>query len=234
MNNNEKLLKAIGERHSVRSYEDKRIDDAARGVLQAEIEACNKEGGLHLQLITDEPAAFGGFMAKYGKFSGVQNYIACVGKKASDLEERLGYYGERLVLLAQTLGLNTCWVALTFSKGKSTCVVNSGEKLVCVIALGYGSTQGISHKVKTAEEVSSIEAVAAGEMADAAAPKWFADGVQAALLAPTAMNQQKFKLTLRGDKVAAESTGGFYSKVDLGIVKYHFEIGAGKDSTVWA
>lgn len=227
MKNNEKLLKAIGERHSVRSYEDKRIDDAARHALQAEIEACNKEGGLHLQLITDEPAAFGGFMAKYGKFSGVRNYIACVGKKASDLEERLGYYGERLALLAQTLGLNTCWVALTFSKGKSACVVDSGEKLVCVIALGYGSTQGVSHKVKTAEEVSSVEAATA-------APKWFADGVQAALLAPTAMNQQKFKLTLRGDKVAAESTGGFYSKVDLGIVKYHFEIGAGKDSTVWA
>ncbi|MFR4700307.1 MAG: nitroreductase, partial [Christensenellaceae bacterium] len=33
-------------------------------------------------------------------------------------------------------------------------------------------------------------------------------------------------------KVSARATGGFYSKRDLGIVKYHFEIGAGNFS--WA
>lgn len=130
-----------------------------------------------------------------------------------------------LVLLAQTLGLNSCWVALTFSKGKCTAQVGPGEKLVCVIALGYGATQGVGHKVKGAQEVSS----AAGS-----APQWFADGVEAALLAPTAMNQQKFMLSLDGERVRAEATGGFYSKVDLGIVKYHFELGSGQPHSIWA
>lgn len=224
---NEKILDVIAERHSVRSYTDRPIEAEALAALRAELDACNKEGGLHLQLVTDEPAAFGGFMAKYGKFSGVRNYIACVGKKSADLDERLGYYGERLVLLAQSLGLNTCWVALTFSKGKSACEVAPGEKFVCAISLGYGTTQGVGHKVKGFDEVTA--GVPQGSV-----PEWFMSGVDAALLAPTAMNQQKFKLTLQGDKVKAESTGGFYSKVDLGIVKYHFEVASGKGPEVWA
>lgn len=68
----------------------------------------------------------------------------------------------------------------------------------------------------------------AGAMLD-----WFKKGVEAALLAPTAMNQQKFVFELIGDSVRAKSTGGFYSKMDLGIVKYPFEIGAANHTFCW-
>ena len=61
-----------------------------------------------------------------------------IGKKGPDLDEKCGYYGERLVLKAQQLGLNTCWVAMTYSKVKTAFTVNSGEKLFIVISLGYG------------------------------------------------------------------------------------------------
>lgn len=57
--------------------------------------------------------------------------------------------------------------------------------------------------------------------------------MKAALLAPTAMNQQKFRFTLSGNEVSAKSTGGFYSKMDLGIVKFHFEEGAGRENFTW-
>jgi hypothetical protein len=36
-----------------------------------------------------------------------------IRKKSDDLDEKVGYWGEQLVLLAQTLGLNTCWVGLS-------------------------------------------------------------------------------------------------------------------------
>ena len=50
------------------------------------------------------------------------------------------------------------------------------------------------------------------------------------MLAPTAMNQQKFLFELNGDKVSAKVSGfGFYTKIDLGIVKYHFEAATGKN-----
>ena len=221
------LLDAIPARHSVRAYTDRPIPPEAAEQLRAELQAGNQAGGLHMQLVTDDPAAFDGLLAHYGKFRGVRHYIALIGPKTPDLEEKLGYYGERAALLAQTLGLNTCWVALTFRKGsvRSRCQIGPGEKLVCVLALGYGETQGVPHKSK------DPEAVSAGE---GPRPDWFTRGLEAALLAPTAMNQQKFRLTWRGTQVKAVSTGGFYSNVDLGIVKCHFELGAGTDSFTWA
>ena len=214
MNTNE----AIRERHSVRSYEDRAIDEDKIEVLEKEIAECNRLGGLDIQLMTDEPRAFDSFMAHYGKFSGVRNYIAMVGKKGED--ERIGYYGERLVLLAQTLGLNTCWVALTFSKRKTGCRIGPGEKIFCVIAIGYGKTGGEEHRSRPMSELCRVQA----DM-----PEWFRKGMEAAMLAPTAVNQQKFLFTLDNDTVTAERTGGMYSLVDLGIVKYHFEVGSGRE-----
>lgn len=219
------LLQAINERHSVRSYTDKKIDGDMKQDLQAFIDKCNAESGMDIQLITDEPEAFGGFMAHYGKFSGVKNYIALIGKKTVDLEEKCGYYGEKIVLYAQSLGLNTCWVAMTYKKVKEAFKIKSGEKLCLVIAIGYGSTQGVMHKSKPREQVMKVSGKA---------PEWFEKGVDAALMAPTAVNQQKFVFALEGSKVSAKAGMGFYSKIDLGIAKYHFELGAGKKNFDWA
>lgn len=218
------LTEAIRARHSVRQYADRPLGADVISALQKEIDACNEESGLHIQLITNEPKAFDSFMAHYGKFSGVTDYIAMIGRKGSGLEETCGYYGERLVLLAQQLGLNSCWVALTYSKIKTAFEVRRDEKLCVVIAIGYGATQGYAHKSKAMEEVARAEG---------AVPDWFWRGVEAALLAPTAMNQQKFMFMLNGNRVSIKAGRGFYTKLDLGIVKYHFEIGAGETGWEW-
>lgn len=219
------LLEAIEQRHSVRSYTDQPIEEEKIKVLNDLIARLNLEGNLNMQLVTDEPRAFGNILTHYGAFSGVSNYFALVGKPAPDLHERAGYYGERLVLEAQRMGLNTCWVALTYSKSRSRVSVAAGEKLVCVISLGYGTTQGHSHRIKGIDKVTKVN----GEM-----PDWFRSGAQAALLAPTAVNQQQFCFTLNADgTVCARAKMGFYSKIDLGIVKLHFEIGAAPHPVKW-
>ncbi len=218
------ILEAMKTRHSVRSYTDRKIDDNTKDELQKVIDECNIEGDMNIQLCTDEPNAFNSFMSHYGKFKNVKNYIAIVGKKGSDLQEKAGYYGEKVVLKAAQLGLNTCWVALTYSKSRTACKINNGEKLCCVIALGYGDTNGVARKTKTVEELCQVD----GEM-----PDWFRKGMEAAQLAPTSVNQQKFLIILDGDIVRAKALSGFYSKLDLGIVKYHFELGAGKDGWKW-
>ena len=212
------LLEAMERRHSVRSYEDRPLEPEVRAELTGFLAQCSRESGLHMQLVLNEPNSFSGLMAHYGKFSGVQNYIAVVGKKGSELEKKSGYFGEKVVLYAQSLGLNTCWVAMTYSKIKGAYEVKAGEKLCCVISIGYGVNQGVSHKVKKVEELCQVN----GQM-----PQWFRAGVEAAQLAPTAMNQQKFYFVLKEDQVAAKTKAGFYTNVDLGIAKYHFEIGAG-------
>ena len=217
-------IEAIKSRHSVRSYVDKEIDERLVAILQKEVEKCNAESGLHLQLVTDEPGGFSGMMAKYGRFANVKNYFVLVGKKSKDLDEKVGYYGEHLVLEAQKLGLNTCWVALTYNRRKAKFNIEPGEKLVCVISLGYGENQGKERRSKTLEEVSNIS-----EKSE----EWFKKGVESALLAPTAMNQQKFYFEKTESGVKATAGLGFYAKVDLGIAKYHFEVGAGKENFIW-
>lgn len=218
------LLEAIKTRHSVRSYTDKKIDNDIKVELQKLIDKCNAEGDLNIQLYTDEPNAFSGFMSHYGKFRNVQNYIALIGKKGEDLQEKCGYYGEKIVLKATQLGLNTCWVALSYSKSKANSQINKGEKLCCVISLGYGETSGVGRRTKSIEELSSVK----GEM-----PNWFKKGMETVQLAPTANNQQKFLITLDGNTVEAKALRGFYTKLDLGIVKYHFEVGADTNEWKW-
>ena len=211
-------LELMKQRHSVRQYKPRAIEPEKRKILDALCEELNRENGLSIQIVYDEPNCFDSFMAHYGKFSGVCNYIALIGKKSPSLEETLGYCGEQLVLKAQALGLNTCWVAMTH--GKSQANVGKGEKQVCLISLGYGETQGVAHKNRPMQALCRC----AQPM-----PEWFEKGMTAAMLAPTAMNQQKFCFELRADGTVKATCGsGFYTKLDLGIVKYHFEAASGK------
>ncbi len=206
------------ERHSVRQYTDKKIEVEKRTILNQLVNEINAEANLNIQILYDEPKCFESGLAHYGNMRGVYNYIAIVGPKAKDLDEKAGYYGEKIVLKAQELGLNTCWVALTH--GKSAACIQKNEKQVILIALGYGITQGNPHSNKDIEEV-------ANQYEDA--PEWFQRGMQAVMLAPTAINQQKFYFTYKNGEVSARVKGiGACTKIDLGIAKYHFEAATGK------
>lgn len=216
-------MELMKQRHSVRQFADKPIEEAVIAALEKEIADCNKESGMNIQLITNEPEAFQAGETSYGQFKGCRNYLVIVGPKGMD--EEAGYYGERVVLKALELGLNSCWVALTYKKGKAQGKENPGEKRYLVVALGYGETNGAAHKNKSLTDVSDYKT---GD------PDWYKNGLEAALLAPTAMNQQKFKFERTGETVKAKVAGlGFYTKIDLGIVKYHFELGSGKGKAVW-
>ena len=212
------IMEAIDARHSVRAYRDIAIPGEIREQLDDFVRECNEESGLHITVVYDDPEGFDSRLAHYGSFRNVANYIILAGRKSKDFDYLCGYYGEKIVLYAQQLGLNTCWVGLTFSKTPAAFEIGPGEKLVLVIAIGYGDGRGLPHKSKKSQEVAHSKVQV---------PGWFRSGVEYALLAPTAMNQQKFTLTLTGPgSVKARAGLGFFSKVDLGIVKYHFEIGA--------
>ena len=212
------LIKA---RHSVRQYKDIPVNDEHRAVLDEFAKELSEESGLNIQVIYDDPDCFKNILLTYGRFKNVKNYIALVGDKSIEkLDEKCGYYGQKLVLKAQQLGLNTCWVGGSFSKGKCKAVKEAGEKLVCVISLGYGDEPGVKHKSKP---VSKLCNVAEEDM-----PVWFKNGMVAAMMAPTALNQQKFYVTLNGEEVIITPQKAVFAKVDLGIVKYNFEAVTGK------
>lgn len=102
-----------------------------------------------------------------------------------------------------------------------------------MIALGFGDDPGRNMKRKNPKQVSNISDKT---------PQWFEEGVKAALLAPTAVNQQKFYFEYLGadanGKPRVKAKRGFsligYTKMDLGIAKYHFELGAGIENFEWA
>lgn len=209
------ILEIMKNRHSVRQYKNQVIEELKREELNSLIEAVNKESGMSIQVFYDEPKCFDSFMAHYGKFVNVKNYIAIVGKKNE--QEKAGYYGEKIVLKCQEMGLNTCWVAMTH--GKSQARINKGQKLLIIISLGYGETQGVAHKSKPIDELGHADKDT----------EWFKKGMEAVSLAPTAINQQKFLFELKDGIVTAKSLGGFYSMIDLGIAKYHFEVVTGHE-----
>lgn len=213
-------IEAIRARHSVRNYKSQRIEEETAAKIRVKIEELNRESGLHLQYIEDAGKTYNKLLNRSAGLDSAPSVIACVGREdIKDLDEKVGYYGEKLVLFAQNLGLNTCWAGI-FSRKKIPVVINPGEKLVISIAIGYGENQGQNHKSKPVDQISQT----VGER-----PEWFENGVEMALLAPTAMNQQKYMIELNEDEsVDFTDKGGFFSKVDLGIVKCHFEIGSGR------
>ena len=214
------IREAIKSRHSVRQYTNVPIPEETVAELNKLIDACNAESGLHMQLITDDPECFNSFLAHYGSFRNADNYIAIVGPQSlENLDEKAGYYGQKIVLSAQMMGLNTCWVAGTYSRGKCKADREAGEKIVCVIAIGYGETQGTKHKSKPLAKLCTV--------AEADMPIWFKNGVKAAMMAPTAVNQQKFVISLEGDTPVIKAGRGPLTMIDLGIVKYNFEAASG-------
>lgn len=209
-------IQAVYERHSVRAYRNQKIEPQKQAQLRELIAAINQESGLHFQFLADAGKTFGRLLSKAMGLGSAPSVIACVGRNTEDLDEKIGYYGEKIVLAAQTMGLNTCWAG-TFSKENTPAQIGAEEKIVIVIAIGYGANPGRVRRSKKAEQVSNVAANS---------PEWFAYGVELALLAPTAVNQQKFEITLNPDEtVSIRDQGGVLSKIDLGIVKYHFELG---------
>lgn len=225
MNNDRKgaamdIREAVRSRHSVRQFKDIPIGEEEQARLRDVIGECNRESGLDIQLICDDPECFDTFLAHYGRFRNAVNYIAVVGDASLDgLDELGGYYGQRIVLEAQMMGLNTCWVAGTYGKGKCRADISGGKKLLCVIAIGYGENEGKKHRSKPMEKLCNVK--------EDDMPTWFRNGMIAAMMAPTAINQQKFFVELDGEDVRITAKPGHLTRLDLGIVKYNFEAVSG-------
>lgn len=213
---------AMRQRHMVRRYMDRPLSSEIVKELDGYIDRMNLSYGLSVELKTEDSSAFHAVI-KLVLAKGVRNFFVMAGKDAPDLDERLGYCGAGLMLYAQTLGLNTWWVGGTFSR-KRMAEISHGNRVAGVVAVGYGQTQGVPHKTKKPEQVGSYS----GEE-----PEWFRQGINAALLAPTALAKQAFMIKGLGNKVSIQCENGIFSGVDTGLVKYHFELGAGKENFEW-
>ena len=222
-------VETIRERHSVREYDGEPLAQVEFDALGAVVEECARESGLDIQLVGDNPEVFS-VIARFGLIRGCHTHVAFVvdDAKARDVaaDEAIGYWGQKIVLAAQDMGFNTCWCALC-SRKKSRAVVAPGKKIRLIIAVGHGKTQGAPRKTKSVGTLSSVECEKA--------PAWFATAMEAAQLAPTAMNNQNFKITLLSDgktvRIDAPQSG--LNVIDEGIVRCNFEIAANEAGADW-
>ena len=219
------IKEAIKLRHMVRKYTDKPIPADLAEELKERIAGNNQAHGLQIKLVSGNADGLSA-VAKLLLAKNVKNYLVLAGPDTPDLDEKLGYCGSDLMLYAQTLGLNTWWVGGMFSKNGARKNLDAGHNVRVngVIVVGYGQTQGVPHQSKKPEEVSWYE----GEV-----PQWFRDGVEALLFAPTALNKQGYMVKGSGNKVSITCDDGVFSGIDLGIGKYHFEVGAGRENFEW-
>lgn len=203
------IIELMRSRNSVREYLDKEIEKDKKELLTSYISKLNEKYKTNVQIVFDDEEGFKNSKKDYGKFSGCKNYIALVGNDG----ETCGYVGMLIALKAQEIGLNTCFVAMSYNSKriKKTIKVNKGEKIQCCISLGYGKNNGFAHKSKTKEQVLEVKSPSSINIDEV---------VEACLLAPTALNQQKFKIVVDNENIDVVKSGiGFYLDVDLGIVK---------------
>ncbi|MCC8130686.1 MAG: nitroreductase [Ruminococcus sp.] len=219
------MKEAMTERHTVRKYKTDKLPGDIVAKLNERIDENNSRYALNIQLVTDNKEAMPGIMAATMS-KNVLNYMILAGPDKASTEEMLGYASADLMLYAQTLGLNTWWIGGMYSKknARKNSISPEGSKIIGVVAVGYGMEQGVPHKSKSMGEVSTYEGVI---------PDWFKAGVEAALLAPTGMNRQEFTIKGTGNEVSMTVPEGSFSKADLGISKYFFELGAGKENFNW-
>lgn len=211
-------MEAIRARHSVRNFTEQKIEGDFLEAVKKEVQQVGHDSSMRFKLIVDDPEVFNSPLAR--GFSNARNCIVISGKKGSDFEVDSGYYGEKLVLIMQQMGLNTCWIAVTFNRSylKKKLELKYGEKIIAIIALGYGVDQGKPHQSKSFQQICKSK----GPF-----PPWFEKGMEAAMMAPTAMNKQNFTIDFDGSKVELNSGRGRYRYLDMGIVKFHFECGTG-------
>ncbi len=230
------LLQAIETRVSRRKYIPLPLTTEFTEVLDTRIERYNRAAGLHMQLIVDNDSAFRSARKSYGLFSGVCNYIALVAPGAlKHAKEKLGYYGELLVLHATSLGLGTCWVGGTFDRDNCRYKTEEGEALLCVIALGPVLAER-SLKEKVIKKAMAHKSIPLESLyaADQTPPDWFMDGVRAAARAPSAVNRRPVRFAWIDETASAfVETYADSNPIDLGIAKAHFAVGAGRGHWGW-
>lgn len=230
------LKEAMYKRHSRRSYLREKLRDEDAAFLKERIHMYNQKHGLHMKLVCGHPEIFKGFRNSYGMFHNVENFIMMMGNSRDIyMQEKLGYFGERLILEAVERNMGTCWVGGTFAKDALKPYVKEDEKLYCVIAIGYTAhkktlkeqliSHATRHRGKTVEEMSDITAHS---------PDWMKNGMEAVQLAPSALFKQPVRFRQEKDRAYAEvAHTDSFEMVDLGIAMLHFEIGAQKGTWTW-
>ena len=228
------IIEAIDTRISCRVFEQQPIEPEKIAALEDEVATINGESGLHFQLYGPREDGFVIEMSSKLFANNPPLYAALVAQQGSLYKEKLGYFGERLVLLATQLGLGTCWVASTFDRATTRVELAEGEVLHDVIPIGYAPAKTPLKQRTLRKTIRSrdkkLEDLWKGPQPLDQSPAWIQAAIAAVHKGPSAVNGQPVVFVQASpDAPITTKLGPLKTKqehTDLGIAKLHFEIAA--------
>ena len=219
------LTEAIDIRVSRRHFNDQAIDANITNQINSLIAKYNQLDNLNFKLIDNAALAFKSFLIPYGKFKGIKNAIALsINRNDQNYLEKVGYYGQQLVLSMVVMGLDTCWVGVNFNRKSEVFTIHESEELVAVLVFGYAQDAipktevdkyGITHRSSL-----SIEDITTN---DQILPHHVEEGIVAILKAPSTKNKQPVRVEYKTAQLKLSvNIRRKQNLVELGIAKAHY------------
>ncbi len=235
----DRLHQAIGERHSRRKYREKSVENKKAEKLSELTGKINSNiKSVRIEFFNQKNEnIFKGIIGAYGKISGAPAYAVFIGDHDDEhVNEKLGYAGELFILEATALGLNTCWVSGMFNPTTAAGEVelSSSEKIMAVTPIGYAEeTKAISEKLMSAFAGSHKRKYLEQICIDHVNQKWpvtIKSGLNAARLAPSAVNRQPWRFKIKEGSLAILTVKAKPAwRLDCGIAMAHLELGCRKE-----
>lgn len=190
-------------------------------------------------LVTESPdPVFKGAVGPYGRVKDAPAFAAFIGIVDSPhVHETVGYTGEAIILEATALELSTCWVGGFFRPevAGSLSRTRRNERVLAVTPLGYArETETLEEKLMTGfgrtHQRHRLSHLTAG-LDEHNWPEWVRISLEAAKLAPSAINRQPWGFHVESDSITIylRTKGpefGVSKRLDCGIAMLHIELGA--------
>lgn len=241
---------------SVRNFKETPVEAEKLSEIEKFIADCKKL----VPEIKIEPKFFAGedaYKRLYGiaGYQGVMiespNYLVLLSEDHPQYIENAGYVGERAILKARDLGVDSCWVSYSDANMvKSVLGIDSEKEVVALIALGYASSEKkVEVATKVGDNYSQVklysgeggsERIGLEEMVyidswgNEATPeileeRALLDAFSYARMAPSALNKQPWRFIVDGGKVVLainneNYNGSYVNKIDAGIVMLYFGV----------
>lgn len=233
------IIETIQKRRSIRTYTGEPLRSEHVAQIKQYINQLQAPFGIQarIELISiqsdEKPIKLG----TYGWVKGACDYLVLIYKEASFAETAAAYMFEQAILFCTNLGLGTCWLGGSFSRGdfKKQVKLNPNERLKIVSPVGYPSTEKrFLEKYIVRADKHHASRRPFGELffhTDFNNPLTEIDAgvflrpLEMVRLAPSANNKQEWRALLE------DTSLHFYKKpyplfdsIDMGIALCHFEL----------
>lgn len=229
--------KLILDGKSVREFKEKDIESKCFNEIESYIKKSKKllpELNIELKIFDNEEtyeklknvAGYNGHMIK------APSYAVILSDVKQGYIENSGYIGEKLILKARDLDIDSCWVTFNDSDIiKEKLDISSNKEVTAIIALGYGIDKNIKNKSGSerlgVEKIVYMDKWGINTSIDELEERGLLDAFSYARMAPSTLNRQPWRFIIDGGKIILavkkdDFTSNYEIGIDAGIAMLYF------------